>query len=96
VVELDERVKGETATLRAIFRANGLERLTDEVRARTLEAASLDYRLEDSGGRFLAGNLPSPRARDGKYSEGWVQLAEPGSGPVADAEAEWERPRHDA
>ncbi len=89
VLELDERVTEEAATLRASFRTHGLERLAEQVRARAGEAASLGYRLEDHAGRLLAGNLPSPRTADGKYADGWVQLAEPDSEP--DADADWER-----
>jgi signal transduction histidine kinase len=90
-LKFDDRVKAEAQTLRTIGKANGIERLAEEVRVRTLEAASLDYRLEDSGGRFLAGNLPSPRTSEGKYTRGWIQIAQPQGGPDAVSGADWER-----
>ncbi|MGO9772100.1 MAG: ATP-binding protein [Roseiarcus sp.] len=90
-IEFDERVQAEAHTLRAFAKANGIERLAEEVRARTLEAASLDYRLEDGAGRFLAGNLPSPKAADGQIGDGWVLIAQPRAEIDPDADADWER-----
>jgi signal transduction histidine kinase len=89
--EFDERVKAEMRTLQNYSQTNGIERLQEEIRNRTIEAASLDYRLEDKAGRFMAGNLPSPRTSDGKYRDGWIDIAEPKSGPDADSDADWER-----
>ena len=48
---VDSRVTEETEKLQAIYRASGLEKLTQVVAARAIEAASLDYRLEDASGR---------------------------------------------
>jgi signal transduction histidine kinase len=58
--QIDDRVLRETSTLEAHFERVGLAALTQEIRARTLAAASLDYRLEDEDGGFIAGNLPTP------------------------------------
>jgi signal transduction histidine kinase len=90
-IEFDERVGTETQTLQDYSKANGIDRLAEEVRLRTLQAASLDYRLEDSAGHFLAGNLPSLRKLDGKYSNGWVQVAQPERKPKVDSDTNWER-----
>jgi signal transduction histidine kinase len=88
-IEFDGRLRNEVAGLRAYFLANGLERLTEEVRIRTFEAASLDYCLEDAAGRRLAGNLPSTRIEGDENGERWVQLAEPISSPKSGKD--WER-----
>ena len=87
--QIDERIAKEAAALAEDYRINGLERLADEVRARTFEAASLDYRLEDETGQLLAGNLPRPAA--GANTDGWVQLADPQHSPDARGRADWER-----
>jgi signal transduction histidine kinase len=85
--QIDERIAKEAAALAEEYRINGLERLADEVRARTFEAASLDYRLEDGTGRLLAGNLPRPVAS----ADRWVQLSEPQASSDARGRADWER-----
>ena len=87
-IEFDERLQTETERLRGRFHAGGLQRLVEAVRARTLEAASLDYRLEDGEGRLLGGNLPPLRERD---HGGWVEFAKPEAGPGADADSDLER-----
>lgn len=61
--QIDDRVLRETSTLQSYFEREGFAALTQEIRARTLAAASPDYRLEDQNGGFIAGNLPSPASR---------------------------------
>jgi signal transduction histidine kinase len=90
-LEFDERLQAETGRLQGHLRARGLERLAEEVRARSVEAASLDYRLEDASGRMLGGNLPSMRGSDGAYLAGWAEFVEPEAGPDADADSDLER-----
>jgi signal transduction histidine kinase len=90
-LEFDERLRAETTRLTSHFQANGLGRLAEEVRARTSEAASLDYRLEDRDGHLLAGTLPPLNAKDRDYNVGWVELAKPEAGPDADADSDLER-----
>jgi len=89
--EVDERIETEMADLQAVFRTGGFQRFGEEIVRRTSLAASLDYRLEDSSGHYVAGNLPTPRNAGGAYSDGWVHLAEPESGSDADGDTDWER-----
>jgi signal transduction histidine kinase len=72
---IDERIRKETALLKTGFRVNGLPWLINEVQQRTFEAGSFDYRLENSSGQTLAGNLPSAKTKDGDRIEGWTQLS---------------------
>jgi signal transduction histidine kinase len=90
VLQIDERVTEETTALRADLAANGLSQLIKDVRARSGAAAALAYRLEDSNGRLLAGNLPPANNANGRYSDGWVQLTKT-EGEGADADVDWER-----
>jgi signal transduction histidine kinase len=88
-IEFDGRIRDEATGLRIYYQANGLERLTEQVRIRTFEAASLDYRLEDGAGSLLAGNLPSAQAGGDEKGEHWARLAEPKGG--AEPGRDWER-----
>jgi signal transduction histidine kinase len=89
--EVDERIQTETADLQNLFLAAGFERFGEEIGRRTNLAASLDYRLEDSARRHIAGNLPSPKTVGGPYRDGWVDLAKPESASDADDDSDWER-----
>ncbi len=89
-IEVDERLKAETRDLQNLFRSSGIDALIAEVQNRTIRAASLDYRLEDHAGNLIAGNLPTSRADDGKYTAGWIHLAESENGPDADSDTDWE------
>jgi signal transduction histidine kinase len=73
----DSRVQSETAELSAVPYAKGFDALAEEIRHRILQAGSLDYRLEDANGHFLAGNLPSPRTSDSTLATGWVRVNRP-------------------
>ncbi|HXW19591.1 MAG TPA: ATP-binding protein [Roseiarcus sp.] len=72
VRQIDERVAAETAKFSSEFKANGLAHLAAHIRSRKEAGAFLDYRLEDNAGRLLAGSLPSIKAADGTYHEGWT------------------------
>jgi signal transduction histidine kinase len=90
-LQMDERIKKETAFLKDDYLQNGIDHLAREVRTRTVEPASPDYRLEDPEGRLLAGNLPAPDPSDAAKSDGWVQLSDPKGGPKSRHALEWER-----
>lgn len=72
VREVDGRVAEETARFTSEFQKNGLARLAEHIRARQAAGAPLDYWLEDSAGRSLAGGSLSLKAADGAYHEGWT------------------------
>jgi len=88
LAQIDERLIEESAKLRSDFQRNGIAHLAEVIRARLGAAGSLDYRLEDSAGRALAGALAP--AADGQYREGWIKFVkteEDEDGPDSD----WER-----
>jgi hypothetical protein len=72
VREVDGRVAEETARFSSEFQESGLARLAEHIRARRAAGAVLDYWLEDSAGRSLAGGSLSLKAADGAYHEGWT------------------------
>jgi signal transduction histidine kinase len=72
VRQIDQRVAAETKTYASEYKTSGLVHLAEHIRSRKAAGAFLDYRLEDGAGRLLAGNLPSMRAADGAYREGWT------------------------
>ena len=72
VQQIDQRISQETARFLSEFKGNGLGRLAEHLHTRQVAGAVLDYRLEDSQGQFLAGQLPSLREEDGDYHEGWT------------------------
>jgi signal transduction histidine kinase len=72
VRQIDQRVRQETASFLSEFQRDGLARLAEHVRARKAAGAVLDYWLEDSAGRILAGGSSSLKAADGTYHEGWT------------------------
>lgn len=91
-IEIDERMTAEMQALRKFSIVNGIDRLAERIRYLiTTQAGGMDYRLEDSAGRLVAGNLPSIKAKDGAYSNGWVQIPEPDNelDPDADGDREW-------
>jgi signal transduction histidine kinase len=88
---IDERIKKETAILKSDYLRNGLDHLVSEVRSRTSEPASPDYRLQDSQGQLLAGNLPAPDLSEAASGDGWVQLADPKQANRSTESVEWER-----
>ncbi|MDR3374064.1 MAG: ATP-binding protein [Ancalomicrobiaceae bacterium] len=73
--EFDERVRDETARLVSLYDVNGMDALAETIRVR--DAGSLDYRLEDAGGRPLAGTLPLPPIGAERRRDGWIDIAEP-------------------
>jgi signal transduction histidine kinase len=72
VQQIDQRLIQETDRYLSEFRRVGVQPLAEHLHIRQLAGAVLDYRLEDSQGRFLAGHLPSLREEDGVYHEGWA------------------------
>ncbi len=73
--EFDERVRDETARLVGLYETSGMEALAAAVGSRG--KGSLDYRLEDAGGRPLAGTLPLPSTGADRRRGGWIDIAEP-------------------
>ncbi|MDR3493824.1 MAG: ATP-binding protein [Ancalomicrobiaceae bacterium] len=72
--EFDERVRAETDRLVGLYDMRGMQALVQAISDRG--AGSLDYRLEDAGGRALAGTLPlRPALADRR--DGWIDIAEP-------------------
>jgi signal transduction histidine kinase len=90
-IEFDERVTAEMHALHKFSMVNGMDRLAERIRYLTSQAGELDYRLEDSAGRVVAGNLPSIKAKDGTYSDGWVRISEPDNELDPDDDEDWER-----
>jgi signal transduction histidine kinase len=72
VRQLDDRLIEETSKLTSYFQKNGLTRLAEHISARKAAGSFLDYRLEDGGGRAVAGGLPAANTADGKYRPGWT------------------------
>jgi signal transduction histidine kinase len=72
VQQIDQRIAQETEGFLSEFRRSGLGRLAQHIHTRQVAGDVLEYRLEDSGGRILAGQLPSFSAEDGAYHEGWT------------------------
>ena len=92
-IEFDERVATEMDALVRFARTNDAGALTDRVRSLTLQPGALDYRLEDQGGRFLAGNLPPIRNKEARRRNGWIEIVKAETAPDADEDSDqdWER-----
>jgi signal transduction histidine kinase len=87
--QMKAQIQAELAALLGVYRTGGLERLEAEVSERGRGNRALDYLVQASDGRRLAGDLPSPGGR-----LGWVVLqTEPdGSGDGDDDDTrEWAR-----
>jgi signal transduction histidine kinase len=88
--QIEERVENETALLKGEFQTTGLNQLEYDVRNRAAAPASLDYRLEDSSGRLLAGNLPPVEQAVNTAHGQWVRLPDPKDTSPSREPPEWE------
>ena len=57
--QMTSRIEAEAALLEAEFRSGGVDRLVAAVHERSRGAHALDYRVQDPGGRQVAGDLPA-------------------------------------
>jgi signal transduction histidine kinase len=89
--EFDERVTTETRALLNYARTHDADALAERIRFLTRQAGALDYRLEGPTGALVAGGLKSIRTKDGKYRDGWIEIATPEPGSKAASDVEWER-----
>ena len=55
VQQIDQRIVQETDMFLSEFGSSGLGRLAEHIGARQVAGDVLEYRMEDSGGRILAG-----------------------------------------
>jgi signal transduction histidine kinase len=65
--QMTSRIEAEAALLEAEFRSGGADRLVVAVHERSRGAHALDYRVQDPGGRQLAGDLPAAES-------GWSEV----------------------
>jgi len=72
--QMTSRIEAEAALLEAEFRSGGVDRLVAAVHERSRGAHALDYRVQDPGGRQVAGDLPAAET-------GWSEVSTTGRGP---------------
>jgi signal transduction histidine kinase len=72
--QMTSRIEAEAALLEAEFRSGGVDRLVAAVHERSRGAHALDYRVQDPGGRQVAGDLPAAET-------GWSEVSTTGRSP---------------
>ncbi len=72
--QMTSRIEAEAALLEAEFRSGGVDQLVAAVHERSRGAHALDYRVQDPGGRQVAGDLPAAET-------GWSEVSTTGRSP---------------
>ena len=80
--QIEERIRDTSLVLQDEYASKGLAGLAEIIRRQDSVVGSLEYRLEDAGGRLIVGDLPKPPQRTG-----WMTLALPvGPAPAGETD----------